>query len=133
MSLRRHFSLPPEDVEFLDSLGLRWELITDKVQWLLIHGHPLPTGYCLDTVSVAIRIEAGYPHAALDMVYFFPFIARSDSKPIPATEATQTLDGKEWQRWSRHRTPQNPWRSGEDNIESHFLLIEDWLRREFMK
>lgn len=133
MSLRRDFALPPEDVEYLDALGRPWELITDKAQWLVIHGHPLPPGYCLESVSVAIRIEAGYPHAALDMVYFYPFIARSDSKPIPAADSKQVMDGKEWQRWSRHRTPQNPWRPGEDNIESHHLLIKDWLEREFKK
>ncbi|HRK34503.1 MAG TPA: E2/UBC family protein, partial [Candidatus Hydrogenedentes bacterium] len=122
-----------EDVEFLDALGLPWENVVDKAQWLVIHELPLPTGYTQDKTALAIRIETGYPHAALDMAYFRPAIVRQDGRAIAATDAKQSIDGTEWQRWSRHRTTQNPWRPGVDNIESHFLLIKDWLEREFKR
>ena len=77
-----------------------------------------------------IRIETGYPTAELNMVYFFPALSRKDGQPIKATEVTQQIDGKTYQRWSRHRTAVNPWKVGQDNIGSHVFLIEDWLERE---
>ncbi len=90
-------------------------------------------GYDHETVTAAIRIETGYPKAALDMVYFHPAIARKDGQPIRATQATQAINGKNFQRWSRHYTKKNPWIIGEHNLETHILAIEDWLMREFQK
>jgi hypothetical protein len=37
----------------------------------------------------------------------------------------------EFQQWSRHRTQQNAWRPGEDDISTYLSLVDDWLRREF--
>ena len=85
------------------------------------------------TVTVAIRIETGYPNTQLNMVYFYPALARVDGKPIGATEAQQPLDGKIYQRWSRHRTAENPWKIGRDHIGTHVILIEDWRDRELEK
>ena len=67
--------------------------------------------------------------SALDMVYFDPWLSRQDGKPIGAANVSQALDGKSYQRWSRHRTGQNPWKPGEDSIGTHIFLIEDWLQR----
>lgn len=133
MTLRRQFDLLPIDREFLDEYGLSWEAIVDGSLWVLIHDFPLPRGYNHTTVTAAIRIETGYPNTELNMVYFFPAITRRDSKTIGATEAQQPLDGKVYQRWSRHRTPVNPWKIGRDHIGTHVILIEDWLDREFEK
>ena len=54
-------------------------------------------------------------------------------KAIGATRNKQAIDGKTYQRWSRHRTAQNPWKAGFDGLETHVYLIEDWLVREFEK
>lgn len=132
LELRRDFQLPPEDVQFLEDYGLPWETISDGSLWVLIHEFRTP-GYNHEKATAAIRIETGYPHAALDMVYFYPPLARQDGRPINATEGTQSIGGKSYQRWSRHRTPQNPWVVGQDNLGSHIILIEDWLAREFKK
>jgi hypothetical protein len=83
------------------------------------------------TVSAAIRIETGYPMAPLDMVFFHPALARVDGTQIKATQVVQTIDGKQYQRWSRHRTKANPWKPGEDSLATHLVLVEDWLEREF--
>lgn len=131
MDLRRHFDLLPEDRQFLEEYGLPWETVVDGSQWVLVHEFPAPEGYNRKTVMAAIRIETGYPQTELNMVYFYPALNRADGKVIRATEATQTLDGKTFQRWSRHRTAQNPWRTGEDNLGTHIILVEDWLEREF--
>lgn len=129
--MRRQFSLPEADETFLESLGLLWEAITENgVRWLLLHGYLVPTGYNHGQVMVALRVETGYPEAQLDMVYFYPSLVRLDGVAIGAL-STQQLDGKTFQRWSRHRTAVNPWRPGEDDLSTHLALIDDWLEREF--
>lgn len=133
MGARRDFDLSPEDAEFLNQYGLEWEAVMDGSPWVLIHGFPTHEGYDHSSVTAAIRLETGYPHAQLDMVYFFPALKRKDGKPINATDASQQLDGKTFQRWSRHRTNKNPWKPGVDNLGNHITLVEDWLEREFLK
>ena len=133
MDTRRQFDLLEEDETFLKEYGLPWETIVDGSRWVLIHKFKTPPGYNHEYVTAAIRIETGYPNAQLDMVYFYPALARTDGKPIGATDAKQKLDGKEYQRWSRHRTSENPWVAGRDGLGTHVILIEDWLEREFEK
>lgn len=133
MTLRRQFDLLPEDENFLKEYGLSWETIVDGSPWVLIHDFPTHEGYDHPRATAAIRLETGYPISALDMVYFFPALARKDGKTIGATNAVQQIDGKNFQRWSRHRTPQNPWKVGQDSLGSHVIIIEDWLEREFGK
>lgn len=128
---RSQFSLPQEDELFLNQFGLPWETVIEGSQWVLVHDFPTHQGYNLPKASIAIRLENGYPFTPLDMVYVYPALTRNDGKPIPQTQVTQPLDGKGWQRWSRHRTAQNPWKPGEDNLESHLFLIQDWFVREF--
>jgi len=98
---------------------------------VLLHEFETHRGYNHPQASVAIRLETGYPQAQLDMVYVYPKLLRSDNIDIRKSQHMQTLDGKQWQRWSRHRTSANPWRPGEDSLETHVYLIEDWFLREF--
>ena len=133
MTLRRQFDLLSEDENFLKEYGLPWETIVDGSPWVLIHDFPTHDGYNHLRAMAAIRMETGYPNAELAMVYFHPALARKDGKSIGATEAVQQIDGKGFQRWSRHRTSQNPWKAGQDNLGTHVILIEDWLEREFRK
>lgn len=133
MTLRRQFDPLLQDLEFLEEYGVPWETIVDGSQWILIHDFPTYDGYNHTRVTAAIRIETGYPQTELNMVYFFPALARKDGKAIGATQSIQQLDGKPFQRWSRHRSPQNPWKAGRDHLGTHVLLIEDWLEREFEK
>lgn len=131
MEARREFALPSEDVVFLDEYELSWETILNGSPWLLLHNFPTHIGYNHDTVTAAIRIETGYPDAALDMVYFYPALARKDGNKIGATDAVQKIEGNDYQRWSRHRTSAQPWVPGRDNIENHVFMVEAWLSREF--
>lgn len=134
MALRRDFDLLPEDRQFLDDYGLDWETIADGSQWVLIHGFPSQhEGYVQSHVTIAVRLETGYPNTALDMVYVNPPLARKDGQPIGATDARQVIAGEAFQRWSRHRTAQHPWKPGQDGISTHIFLIEDWFFREFEK
>lgn len=131
--MRRQFQLPEEDVVFLDSLSLEWETLNENgMQWVIIHCYPVAPGYNFSQVSVGIKIETGYPRAPLDMAYFFPALQRSDGKAINAI-SHQVIDGKQYQRWSRHRTAQNPWREGIDDISTHLSLVSFWFEQEFIK
>ena len=131
--LRREVQLPAHDVAFLDSLGLAWETITDgNLMWLLIYEFDVPSGYNHTRVSVGLQLSTSYPDAQIDMVYFLPHLARTDGRPIGALSG-HPLQGKTWQRWSRHRTGSNPWRPGVDSLETHMLLVDEWLCRELEK
>ncbi len=129
--MRREYQLSEEDRNFLDDYGLPWEAIVDGSQWVLLHDFPTREGYNISKTTAAIRIEIGYPMSQLDMVYFSPSLSRQDGRPIGATQSNQTIEGRSYQRWSRHRTQQNPWIPGQDNLGSHIILVEEWLAREF--
>jgi len=128
--MRRQFRLPEADEAYLEALGLPWETGVDGVvQWLLIHDRPVPAGYNHTKALTAIQIPASYPDVQLDMVYFLPALARADGGQINAL-SSQPIDGKSFQRWSRHRTSENPWRAGEDDLAGHLTLVDHWLLRE---
>jgi len=130
---RRKLELLEGDRAYLETLGLPWETVAEgQAQWLIIHDWPVPAGYNLGKAAAAVRIEAAYPDTQIDMVYFHPALKRADGKAIRAL-AEQAIGGKKWQRWSRHRTPKNPWRPGVDDLSTHMLLVDDWLRRELPK
>ncbi|MDB5142516.1 MAG: hypothetical protein JWQ66_1229 [Mucilaginibacter sp.] len=131
--MRRLFQLPEDDIIFLDTLGLPWEtIVCNGMHWVLIYQYPVPNGYNVSDTCVAIKIETGYPRTGLDMAYFYPGLERLDRKPINAI-CNQPIDGKSFQRWSRHRTQQNPWRAGIDDISTHMSLVSFWFEQEFVK
>jgi hypothetical protein len=132
--MRRDFALPESDIAFLESLELPWETINDQgMQWVIIRDFPVCKGYNVERVDVAIKIETGYPRSALDMAYFYPRLSRLDNKVINASESMQNIEGKSYQRWSRHRTSQNPWREGIDDLSTHLSLVQFWFEHEFIK
>jgi hypothetical protein len=128
---RREFQLPDEDEDFLNDRQYDWETVVDEEsQWLMIHGWTLPPGYSESGVSVALLVPPSYPDGQIDMMYLRPAVARLDGKAIGAL-ADQPIRGETWQRWSRHRTAENPWIMGTDNVSSHLTLVDDWFKREF--
>lgn len=134
MSERRDFSLPPSDVAYLDASHPGWQTIRDgAASWLILPSYAVPVGYNVSRATVALRLEPGYPDTQIDMVFFCPFLSRADGAAIGATGGQVTVSGTAYQQWSRHRTGENPWRAGIDDIESHMLLVKHWLEREFRK
>jgi hypothetical protein len=123
--MRRTFILPEEDVAHLDSLSTPWETIVDAgTQWLVIERFPFPPGLNASEGSVAIQIPAGYATAPLDMAYFFPHLRRADGQQVRQAQVFQAIDGRQWQRWSRHY----PWQAGLHNIGTHLALVTRWLQ-----
>jgi hypothetical protein len=131
--MKREFSLIEEDLDYLTSLGLTWEAIRCSAgSWVILRDYPVPNGYNISVVDVALKIDSGYPVSQIDMVYFFPSLTLLSGKTIGALTNT-TIEGKPWQRWSRHRTGENPWRPGLDNISTHLQLVNFWLDKELKK
>lgn len=131
--MRRDFELPQEDREWLEHRGQPFECVNENgVLRVVLHALPVPAGYQVDQTAANVRIDSGYPDAQIDMVYFYPPLQRQDGKPIGAL-CSDNFDGKVWQRWSRHRTPANPWRPGIDGLATHFALVNHWLEREVLK
>ena len=134
MGTRRQFDLPEEDREFLDNrLGLDWEAVKEgDVRRVVILKFGVADGYNVAEADLFLRLEAAYPDSQIDMVYFSPALSLKSGKTIGALSG-ETFDGRNWQRWSRHRTGENPWIPGVDNIERHLLLVREWLDREARK
>lgn len=131
--MRRAFQLAEEDEESLAALGRQWEAIIEtQAKWLVFPDYPIPGGYNHPTAAAALRIPPSYPDDQIDMVYFHPALALTCGRGI-ARLTPFTLDGKQFQQWSRHRTGANPWRPGLDNVCTHLLLVNSWLEKELRK
>ena len=128
--MRRDFQLPEEDEECLSHGGFRWEAVTEgNTNWLIISDYKIPEGYTHRVADIAIRIPPSYPDDQIDMVYFYQPLALASGKAIKSITPL-VLDGKSYQQWSRHRTSVNPWRPGLDNVCTHLIQVDTWLRRE---
>lgn len=128
--MRRVFVLPEVDAEHLKAMGLEWETIKEgNIHWLLIYKFPVPSGFNVKEVTLALMIQPGYPVAQLDMAYFYPHLQLLSQKQIGAL-SFQPIEGKVYQRWSRHRTPTNPWRPGIDDLSTHLASVLFWFDRE---
>ena len=125
-ALRRKFLLSSDDAEYLDNAFPEWEAIDGR--WILLHNFPVRPGFTVQRVTAAIQIPSGYPQTRLDMVYFHPAVLRADGQPIRATECTVPIDGKPFQRWSRHYRS-GEWQPNEDSVATHVMAIKDWLDR----
>jgi Prokaryotic E2 family E len=131
--MRKQFQLGEEDEAGLTARCLLWEaLIEGNAKWLIFPEYQIPEGYNHRMAVAALRIKPSYPDDDIDMVYFYPALGLTSGKTI-AQLSLISLDGKQYQQWSRHRTGANPWRPGLDNVCTHLLLVDDWLKRELKK
>jgi hypothetical protein len=128
--MRKAFELSEEDQDCLVACGLSWEtIIENTARWIIFPQYRIPMGYNHSVVAAALRIPPSYPDDQIDMVYFYPALSLSNGRDIRQLKFI-SLDGKQYQRWSRHRTGENPWRPGLDNICTHLLQVDTWLARE---
>ena len=133
LTLRHAFALLDSDAEHLDSRGLAWETIIDSnSKWILIRGFPIPKGYNVAEAEIALMVPESYPTTQFDMVYVNPALSLIGGETIGAL-SMETHDGRSFQRWSRHRTPTNPWRSDVDDLSTHLGLVEEWFLKETKK
>ncbi len=130
---RRDFILLDGDEQYLELSKFEWEAaIEGGIRRVVIHNWQVPAGYTSSSASVNVQLPPGYPDAQIDMAYFYPPLARADGRTINAL-AVDRFNGKEWQRWSRHRTEGSSWRMGIDCLQTHMTLVADWLIAELSK
>ena len=128
---RRDFSLLAPDQTFLKESKFSYDLIKKgNQQWLVIHNYPIPAGYNMESANLALLLPSNYPDIQIDMAYFSPSLLLNSKKVIPQTQCKVNIEGKQYQRWSRHRTPSNPWRPGIDDLSTHLRCVENWILRE---
>lgn len=130
--LMREIELPLDDKAFLDNFSAKWETFLENgAGWIILHDFTIPSGYNVDTASVAFLIPASYPNVEFDMMYFFPHLKRVDGNDIGAL-SEQNIRNLNFQRWSRHRNA-GVWTPGIDNLETHVLSVQMWLKDELFK
>jgi len=61
---------------------------------------------------------------------FFPALARTDGRSIPNADSTQQLGWKSMAALVRGTGPRRNLVPGFDNLERHFLYVQQWLSRE---
>lgn len=131
-SLRKAFELLPDDEAFLNKYYPDWETLrAGNTGWILINNFKIPGEYNVEEATVAFMVPSSYPTMEFDMMYFYPSLHRKDAQPIGAL-SHQVIDGKNFQRWSRHRNA-GEWRAGIDNLETHVLSVQNWLTDELTK
>lgn len=131
--VRANFEVLEEDAEYLNGKNYTWEAIEQaNCKRIVIREFNPPQGLVPEKVDMFVILPLGYPDTQIDMVYFYPPLSRADGKPIRAL-ATSAFEGKNWQRWSRHRTSNSLWRQGVDNVGTHLMLVNDFLRAELAK
>jgi Prokaryotic E2 family E/Multiubiquitin len=125
--------LAKEDLYFLASMSNTVDYVEEgTLSWLIFRDLEIPNGYHVSKADAAILIPPHYPTVQLDMIYFSPALVRADGKMIRQL-SIQTIEGKVYQRWSRHRTALNKWNPEIDNVESHLDLMFSCLKAEFNK
>lgn len=129
--LRREFHLLTGDESYLDDNHSDWETVVDgRRRWLLISDFELPAGYTVSTVMLSIEIPPTYPKAQLDMFYTDSPLALESGRAIAATQAHVMIEGKKFQRWSRHRGAASRWNPSTDSVATHLALVEGAILKE---
>lgn len=127
----RDFALLETDESFLDEVSPAWEArVEDGRNWLVIHGYPVPQGYTVSCVDLALLVPPNYPQAEIDMFYVDPPLRKASGGAIPCTESTERIGGRSYQRWSRHRGCSSRWNPVTDNVVTHLALVEGAIAKE---
>lgn len=128
---RRDFHLLDEDEIFLSRKGIVWKTVVESQRrWLILQSFELPQGFTHTAVDISIEIPPTYPAAEIDMFFCLPHLSRADGSEPPMTTGRMTIEGKEYQQWSRHLRGATRWNPETDGVRSHLALVEESLLRE---
>lgn len=127
----RQFELLACDQRHLDMEYPGWMAVIESGRrWVLLPNYVLPDGYTRRSADLAVEIPPTYPLTEIDMFYLNPEAALSNGATIPATDVRQSIAGRSFQRWSRHRGEVSVWQPSSDNIITHLALVESAILRE---
>ena len=119
--------LPANDHDFITQAAPNAQIEVDGgMTCVVFPSFELPPGFTTTESDLLVRLGAGYPDVAPDMWWFSPAVQRTDGAAIPATEVTESVLGRSWQRWSRHFEA-GVWLSGTDTLQSYIALIRTQL------
>ena len=125
-------SLPNPDMGYLLSLRVDHEIVVEGgMTCVVLQDWPLPPGFDVANAHLLIRLHPGYPDVAPDMWWFSPAIHAADGTALPQTDVSEHYLNRDWQRWSRHLTPEQ-WRSGVDGLENYVALIKHELEQSVL-
>lgn len=125
------FEVLQKDSEYLKQVFGDFRTIIDQGRrWLIVENYELPEGYSHKQITLALEIPSLYPQAEIDMFYTCPRIYLPNGVTPSCTEVDQIIEGKIYQRWSRHRSQVSQWNPAIDSVVTHFSLIEESLLRE---
>ena len=122
-------SLPDPDIAYLAGLSVEYQIESEGgMTCVLLRDCRLPAGFDHAAADLLVRLHPGYPDVAPDMWWFSPSVHRADGTALPNTDVYEHYLGRQWQRWSRHLSPEQ-WRSGMDGLENYVALIRHELER----
>lgn len=123
--------LDEEDRGWLAEQKLEFEATEEGGHTILIlKGFALPIGFDHEHTDLLVRLPAGFPDTAPDMFWVDPQIRLTKTGAVPrAAEVTETIAGRQWQRFSRHFSG-SPWRPGIDSLPSWILCIRSLLQQD---
>lgn len=125
MNTRLDFPVALADEIALNHLPCSWDaVLVGGMKVIILRNYAVPEGYNVSSVDVLIKLD-GYPISQLDMVYVYPPLNLISGKQIGAL-TTESIDGRTWQRWSRHYD----WRPSVDDLGTHIQRVQLWLEKE---
>ena len=120
--------LRPIDLSELERRGHRFTLTESTGETLVVlSGVATPSGLAPRNVDVLIRIPSLFPAVNPDMFWVAPAITRDSGGVIVATQVTENLVGRPWQRWSRHLQP-SQWRPDCDDLGTYLDIVLQCMR-----
>lgn len=131
--------LPRDDVEFLSSKALAYELKDVDGQRGIVLPNLSFEGnlYCTNeqgqlvrcvSCDVLIRIPSGYATTRLDSFYTSAVLRRADNSFPNCATGVETHFGRPWQFWSRH-LDEKDWRPDIDGLHTYLNYVLSELRR----
>jgi hypothetical protein len=133
--------LPEEDQEFLDSNGIKYELLTESSggaerRGVLFPGFGIAGNLWMqkegalvvcESCDLLVLVPDGYATTKLDSFCTLPRLKRPDGGDPQAANGEMTLFERAWQFWSRHLDDKE-WRVGIDGLRTYLSYIRGELR-----
>lgn len=115
--------LRPQDIEELDRREHHYVVSEGPGETLVIvKDFPLPEGLLPRSVELLVRVPSLYPAVHPDMFWMVPAAVKWNGTAIPATQVTENILDRQWQRWSRHLQP-SEWRPDRDDIGTYLDIV----------
>ena len=95
--------------------------------FVILTNFHLPEGLSPRQADLLLRVPSLFPAVHPDMFWVSPALCRTDGRTIPATQVTENLVGRSWQRWSRHLRP-DQWRPDRDDLGTYLDIVGQCLR-----